>query len=146
MSDSNTSAPALPPPRWPFLGRAAAAGLGFAALLTLAGTGVLRCPVAAVFHAPCPGCGATRSAWALLSLDFVGALRWNVVAMLSIAVMAAFWLRGIVIIARDGNPSRVFEDRLGKPLLLAYFALVAIEIVYWLLRFAGLFGGPVPIP
>ncbi len=102
--------------------------------------------MAAVFHAPCPGCGATRSAWALLSLDFVGALRWNVVAMLSIAVMAAFWLRGIVIIARDGNPSRVFEDRLGKPLLLAYFALVAIEIVYWLLRFAGLFGGPVPIP
>lgn len=99
-----------------------------------------------LFHAPCPGCGATRSAWALLALDPAGALRWNLVALLSGAIMIALWLRGIVIVARDGNPSRVFTDWLGKPLVLAYCAVFVIEIVYWLLRFAGLFGGPCPIP
>ena len=146
VSDSNTSAAALAPPRGPFLGRAALTALALGALLSLAGTGILKCPVALLFHAPCPGCGATRSAWALLALDPVGALRWNVVALLNIAIMALLWVRGIVLIAREGNPGRIFADPIGKPLVLAFCGVWVIELLYWLLRFAGLFGGPCPIP
>lgn len=66
----------------------------------LAGAGLLlwmlpyfyRCPIYAVSGIPCPGCGVTRGAAALLRLDFAGAWNANPCAYLAAAYAGAFCL------------------------------------------------------
>jgi hypothetical protein len=36
-----------------------------------------RCPIYAIFHVPCPGCGITRAHLAALSLDFKKAFQYH---------------------------------------------------------------------
>jgi hypothetical protein len=50
-------------------------GIAFSVLLFLAT--IYKCPIYAVFHVPCPGCGITRAHFAALSLDFKKAFRYH---------------------------------------------------------------------
>lgn len=127
------------------LGLAGATLLGLFGLLAFAGSGLAACPIAGLFHVPCPGCGATRSGWALLSLDLEGVLRWNPVALLAGVIMAALWGRAVMLLARDGHLRDLFRERIGGTLVLAYCAVWALGLVHWALRFFGFFGGPCPV-
>ena len=107
--------------------------------------GMARCPVAHYLHVPCPGCGTTRAARALLHLDVPAALRANPVAPLTIVLLAAFFARVVWLVATDGTLARMSDGAIDRWLVRGLFAVMALQIVVWALRFFGLFGGPVPV-
>jgi hypothetical protein len=128
-----------------FFGRTIAWGAGIAVFLALAWRGAWKCPTAALFHVPCPTCGATRSVRALMHLDFAGVLRFNPFAIILVPILAGIFWRILALVLRDGSMSRLDEEKLGRFFLLALFWSVIASFVFWGLRFFGWFGGPCPV-
>jgi hypothetical protein len=117
--------------------------VGFAVLCAAAvaaAFGWMRCPLAALYHIPCPGCGMTRAILLLASGHVRDSLRMNALAS---PVLVASAILGWAAFAPDGRgPGE--RARLHVALTAAvvtYGAAVAL----WALRWFGLFGGPVPV-
>ena len=92
------------------------------------------CLVRLAVGIPCPACGLTRAVLAAARLDFAGALRFHPLSLALIVItVATAWF---AFVASDAAWRRVVAVVTGG-------AGVAL-IVVWALRFAGLFGGPVP--
>jgi hypothetical protein len=119
-------------------------GATLASVIVL-GSGVVRCPSALLFHVPCPMCGSTRAARALLSLDVAGAVRANPLAPAVIVVLALLAARAVILTFRTGAPGALDDGRVGRALVRVLLALLAGQVVVWALRFAGFFGGPVSV-
>ena len=113
----------------------------YAAVIT---TGLFRCPVASLAHAPCPTCGATRSSLALLHGDLHGALL-NPFAPVMLALLGGFAARLVFVSVRDGDARRFGEGRLVSLMLRVLLVTLGLAIVVWIARFFGAFGGPVPV-
>jgi hypothetical protein len=127
--------------------RARVAAFTLGAILTYAlvlAKGLLRCPLAATFHIPCPTCGATRSTLALVSGDFSGALL-NPVAPVLVVLLGSFAGRLVYVAARDGHIRAFDQHPVMRVLLRAFVLTMAVALVVWILRFFGLLGGPVPV-
>ncbi|APR77095.1 Hypothetical protein A7982_02442 [Minicystis rosea] len=92
------------------------------------------CLVRLAVGIPCPACGLTRAVLAAARFDFAGALRFHPLSLALIVVTAATAL--FAFVASDAHWRRVVPVVTGS----AGVALIAV----WALRFAGLFGGPVP--
>ena len=107
---------------------------------TAAWLDVTVCPIALVGRIPCPGCGLTRAALALVRGDLAEATRLNPLAVVVVPVSAALFSYGALRYVRDGRA------RLGErgPSIVGGALGLGLAIV-WLLRWFGLFGGPVPI-
>jgi hypothetical protein len=138
---------ALPPAsrRARRVGRASAvAGVwGLSALPVLVGW--QRCPVAALLHRPCPGCGMTRALELLRAGHFDASLRMHPLAL---PVLVA----GVLVAAATvwstyaaGSPVRVHRTPFGRAALGLAAAVYGALVVLWILRAAGHFGGPVPV-
>jgi hypothetical protein len=122
---------------------------GVVASLALASFALLALPVrlclvATFLHVPCPGCGLTRAAFAMMRGDFRRAfelhpLSWLVVPLLALIVVghAVGYVRTGRAWAAAARVSRWSE---------AAMAIVALLLVaVWIARFCGSFGGPVPV-
>jgi hypothetical protein len=98
------------------------------------------CPTAAFAHVPCPGCGLTRAAKALLHGDVDGAIAMNPLAPLVVPLLLGALAYATYRYVVHG---RVEADRWGAgPLLVAVMVgLVAV----WCARWLAFFGGPVPV-
>ncbi|MRG97344.1 DUF2752 domain-containing protein [Polyangium spumosum] len=83
---------------------------------------------------PCPACGLTRAALALLRLDLAAATRFHPLALPLALVVVATVLAALRL--DDEGWKRFGRDVSGG-------SAVAIMVV-WACRFLGLFGGPVP--
>ncbi len=105
----------------------------------------MPCSFAQLTHHPCPGCGSTRAAWAIFRGDFSGALRFNVVGPFLAGVVALFCLHATYRILRDGTPVTLLDTRLGRVLPKVILGLAGVELLLWIVRFFGMFGGPVPV-
>jgi hypothetical protein len=105
------------------------------------------CPVAGTFGVPCPGCGLTRATLALLHGDVRGALRFHPLVWLMAPLFVGFVGTATLELVRNAKerarPPRINWSSRGVT-VVAVFLLVAMLSV-WLLRFAGYFGGPVPV-
>jgi hypothetical protein len=121
----------------------AAAAMGAYGVIIL--TGVLKCPMAGLFHVPCPSCGSTRTMKALLSLQWNEAMRFNPLAPLVVALVLTIALRSLWLVLHHGHAGRLDEEPTGRRLLFLLMTLVAAQIALWILRFFGLFGGPCPV-
>jgi hypothetical protein len=120
-------------------------GAGVAAFALLLWSGVVVCPTARLLHVPCPGCGATRATKAFLALDFANVVRFNPVGPLMAAAIAIFAARSLYLVARQGNVNGIGEGRIGGAIVPTFLTLALAEIVIWVARFFGLFGGPCPV-
>lgn len=105
------------------------------------------CPMAGTFGVPCPGCGLTRATLALLHGDVRGALAVHPLVWLMTPLFVGFVGTAVLSLvqgpAQPPRPARLNWSSRGLS-VVAVFLLVAMLGV-WLLRFAGYFGGPVPV-
>jgi len=124
---------------------AAAYATGVAAVVLVLGSGVIRCPFAAVTHHPCPGCGSTRAVLALVSLHVGEAFRLNPSAPIIAASVGVIVVEGFVRVLRDGHARDLAVRGVGSWAVRALVVAVLLEIPVWALRFFGLFGGPVAV-
>jgi hypothetical protein len=112
---------------------AAAPFLGVAALLAIqpSDDGPTICPIALLTGVPCPGCGMTRAASALLRGDLTLALDYHplipLIAVLTVAGWAWWLLR------RTGRMKPMSNRVLNLGLIGVGVSLVAV----WLLRLAA---------
>lgn len=82
---------------------------------------------------------------ALVRRDFTSFVRYNPIAPLATALMVAYALWALRSLLAVGTLARVGEGRAGRVLLMATLGVAALEFVLWIARFAGFFGGPVPV-
>lgn len=105
------------------------------------------CPLAGSFGIPCPGCGLTRATLAMLHGDVRGALQHHPLVFLltplvvGVAVAAAWNL----LRPPGAQPRSHAAFSNGRTMTALATLLLALTVGVWLARFAGCFGGPVPV-
>lgn len=103
------------------------------------------CPTAFFFGVPCPGCGLTRATLALLHGDFAAALRFHPLAPLLAPLFAGAIAKVLIDYVRAAPPRPAPAWWTTRTATLLASALLALTLGVWLARFAGYFGGPVPV-
>jgi Protein of unknown function (DUF2752) len=92
------------------------------------------CGMRVVLGIPCPGCGMTRAVLAAARLDWAASMRWHPLALPLLVVAGAMAVLAFVV-----------GDVAWRRLLVAVTTTASMTmLLVWALRFAGLFGGPVP--
>lgn len=105
------------------------------------------CPTALFFGIPCPGCGLTRATLALMRGDFAAALGFHPLVFV-LAPLFAYAVASSLYDYVRGGPAGTsgfaawFSQRTRYG---AALALLAVALFVWGARFAGYFGGPVPV-
>jgi hypothetical protein len=106
------------------------------------------CPTALFLGIPCPGCGLTRATLALVHGDFGGALHFHPLVFVLVPVAAYAVATSIVDYVRGGTtapPERWLAWFSARARYGAAGALLVAVLGVWGARFAGYFGGPVPV-
>jgi hypothetical protein len=104
-----------------------------------------RCTVATLLHHPCPGCGMTRAVLLLLEGHVAESLRMHALAVPVLTVWALFMASTVHATWTAGTPLGFYKARFGRGVLAAMVVVYGAALALWLLRWAGLFGGPVPV-
>jgi small neutral amino acid transporter SnatA (MarC family) len=86
----------------------------------------------------------TRAVKLLLASDWRGSVRMHPLAVPMLVAGGAFALSTVWITYARGAPL-VHEDRWGRASLTALAIVYLCVIALWILRWAGYFGGPVPV-
>ncbi len=101
------------------------------------------CPVARLFHVPCPGCGLTRAALAIARGDVIRALALHPLSVVVVPVVGFVAAAHAYRYVRTGSAwSRARGSRSSEAALAA---LALLLIAVWIARFFGWFGGPVAV-
>jgi len=107
------------------------------------------CPLAGTFGIPCPGCGLTRATLALMHGDVHAALHFHPLVWLLSPLFIAFTGAALLELMREPSEPGA-EARPGfrwntRAVSIVATALLIVTLGVWLARFAGAFGGPVPV-
>lgn len=132
-------------PRRAHLARAAIFVCALAAGVFVLASAHVPCGFASMFHVPCPGCGSTRAMLALASGDLAGLLRYNPLAPVMSALLAALALQALWSVLATGTFRRVGHGAVGSAVSFGLAAVAALEVAIWCARFGGLLGGLVPV-
>lgn len=99
------------------------------------------CPYAIVMREPCPGCGMTRAAYALVAFDLERALTMNPLSPIVVPVFAWLAIEGAVLYVTRGR------TKLNEPIRrnVGIALCLALGVVWLLRKFFGVFGGPVNV-
>lgn len=127
---------------FPHWRRAVFLSVGLVAFASTLSLGWLKCPTATWFHLPCPSCGSSRAVWSVVHGQWDP--HSNPVGLLVAPLLLTFGLRAIWLLATRGDVLALAEGRFGTALKRLAIILLVAEVTLWLLRFFGLFGGPVP--
>jgi hypothetical protein len=105
------------------------------------------CPMASSLGIPCPGCGLTRATLALLHGDVGTALHFHPLVTVLAPLFITFVGTAAFDLVRDpAQPRR--RSRIawnGRAMNIIAATLFVLTVGVWLARFAGYFGGPVPV-
>jgi hypothetical protein len=105
------------------------------------------CPTAGSLGIPCPGCGLTRATLALLHGDVHAALHLHPLVWLLTPLFVGFMGVALWGLLRDPSapltPSRIRWH--GRTTTALASVVLVLTFSVWLARFAGYFGGPVPV-
>lgn len=107
--------------------------------------GLATCPVARFLHTPCPGCGMTRAFDLLFHGDVAASLGMHPLALPTAIAQLAFAAVTVVVSLRHGTPFALWRTHIGRLAVVAAATVLALDVVLWLLRFAGFAHGPVPV-
>lgn len=130
-----------PPARvWGRVARLCALSLAASAVMLAK---VPLCPFAALTHTPCPGCGMTRATWAIAGGDLEGAWQLHPFAFVVSPLVAGALVALAWSYLRRGYAT--LPPGLGRPVLIVFGTLFAAMLAFWVARFFGLHGGPVPV-
>jgi hypothetical protein len=114
-----------------------AAGLG---ALTLQPYAI--CPFAVFSGLPCPGCGMSRSLFALLQGNLALALHYHPLGPLlaagAVLLLALRWFR-------RRWPSKITIFRWSEAPSYVWWGTLVLVMSVWIARFAGAFGGPAEV-
>jgi hypothetical protein len=133
------------PPLGVRLRRAALVAVVWGITVLPAAVGWQRCAIATVFHEPCPGCGMTRAV-RLMAAGHVGAsLRMHPLALPVLAMVGLFLVSSVWTTLTLGTPLAVHKGKLGRAALAGLVVVYAAALLLWVLRWFGMFGGPVPV-
>ena len=104
-------------------------------MLVVVAVGLIPVPTCLVRLAtgqPCPACGLTRAGLALLSADVVSATHWHPLALPLLLLAVA-------------TPIVALSERAWSPFVRWGTGAAGVSLIaVWLVRFAGVFGGPCP--
>jgi hypothetical protein len=125
------------------LGRAGIAGMVAALALAVLFSPFKLCLMALVLRLPCPGCGMTRAAMALLHGDFARALALHPLSPVMAPLMAGVLLQQGVAYVRTG--ARFGTGRVPRSIELLAAVMALLLMLVWVARFFGFFGGPVSL-
>ena len=105
------------------------------------------CPMAGSFGVPCPGCGLTRATLALLHGDVRAALRFHPLVWLLTPLFVGFMGVATWELVRDPTRARAPSNIRwhGRGTSTVALAVLVLTFGVWAARFAGYFGGPVPV-
>jgi hypothetical protein len=105
------------------------------------------CPTALFFGIPCPGCGLTRATLALLQGDVAAAHHFHPLVFVLAPVFAFAIGVSLLDYVRGGAASApvVMSWLSVRARYRAAWGLLALTLAVWGARFAGYFGGPVPV-
>jgi hypothetical protein len=134
------STPALVPSG--ALRRAAIVGVWAVAALGVLLAPVKLCLVAILFHAPCPGCGMTRAALALLRGDFARAYALHPLSFVLVPFLGAIIARQIARYVQTGS---AWSDPLPRWIEPVAAGLMVLLLGVWAARLCGFLGGPVSV-
>lgn len=145
----NVSSPAplsvTPPPLSVRLRRAALTAAFFAVLGGLLSAKAVPCAFAKMFHLPCPGCGSTRAVLALLDGDVGSMVRFNPIGPVAAVLIGVLVVQAFASVLARGDFRAVGEGRVGLVVKRGLVVVVVLEVLVWIARFFGAFGGPVPV-
>jgi hypothetical protein len=126
--------------------RRALLGLLFGGVLfALLYAGAVPCMFARLTHHPCPGCGSTRAVIALLHGDVHGVLANNPIGPAVAILIGIFAAQAWISLLRWGDFRDAGKGRLASLLKRALMVLAVLEVILWIARFFGFFGGPVSV-
>ncbi len=103
------------------------------------------CVFASVTHLPCPGCGSTRAVRALLRGDLAAVRAGNPLGPVMAFLLGVLAIDLARVVFREGSLERASASRVSQWVLRALVAVTVFEIVLWIARFFGVFGGPVQV-
>ena len=107
--------------------------------------GAVQCPTARLFHFPCPGCGMTR-AFRLLAAGDVGAsLAMHALAVPTALSQIALAVTSVAATVRFGAPWSLVRTGWGRAVVMLVALVMALDVLLWVARGLGAFGGPVPV-
>jgi hypothetical protein len=107
--------------------------------------GVVQCPTARLFHVPCPGCGMTRAFQLLAAGNLHASFAMHALAVPTALSQVALAIASIVATARFGAPWALLGVRWGRRVVAFLAAVMVADVILWIARALGAFGGPVPV-
>lgn len=127
--------------------RIALLALGAGAFALAVRSGFPLCPLAGSFGIPCPGCGLTRATLALLHGDVRSALQLHPLVLVLTPLAAAVSCVTAWSLLRLSAPQPPGQVAFLNGRFMSRIATLVLVLTLgiWLARFAGFFGGPVPV-
>jgi hypothetical protein len=119
---------------------AAFGGVGFALA-----SGAVPCAFARATHMPCPGCGSTRAVHALAAGDLREVVHMNALGPILGAIALVLAVGSTLSVLRSGSTAAFVDSRGGRLLARVAIVVAILEVVLWIARFFGAFGGPVSV-
>jgi hypothetical protein len=124
----------------------AACVLGASALVAVPSLlGWLPCAFVVLLHRPCPGCGMTRAVLLLQEGDFAGSVRMHPLALPVLLAVGLALLSMVRTTLATGSPLEFYKRPMGRAALALFAVVYAAALGLWVMRWLGLFGGPVPV-
>jgi hypothetical protein len=125
--------------------RAALVGLVWAVAVLPTALGWQRCVFATLLKRPCPGCGMTRAVRLLAAGDVSGSLHMHPLAVPVLGVGVLFVAATVWSTFDLGSPVHIHRSRFAQWTVGAMIGVYAVTVLFWIARWLGFFGGPVPV-
>jgi hypothetical protein len=107
--------------------------------------GAVQCPTARLFRFPCPGCGMSRAFHLLLDGRIAASLAMHPLAVPTALSQVALAVVTMAATSRFGAPWALLGAGWGRLAVAFFAAVLVLDVVLWVARMAGAFGGPVPV-